>query len=713
VSIGTGINVGALNVDGVSSPSNTINILSLPAIEQYPLTFTLIQSATPMNLGGGVFNFKVGTLPPGVPSYTATINKSVDNTAVLITVTGGPITVRGNVFWNGPDGANINWSDPNNWLLPPVVGVLDTAFFNNTGMSLSPGAGSVDNIVDANITVAGLVYGQTNGFHNTVINPGVTLTVSNNGVVIPLLSGTQTDAGAAAQNYNTVSGNGALVLNCTNIGSAMVVQQCSANSGSPQHLSTLDLSALDRFNATMGRLLVGVQGFTNTIGQVAIPNITRPSCLLILAKTNVIRTTQLGAIQGPIDAANGNGSGSASIAGPAIVIGDAFGTPQLDVVQLGQTNAIFSDSITVGREKSIASLMFNPSLVAPSLYLRGASSNRVATFFVADDSHISTSTTAASGTNDLSGGTVDAMIDALVIARGESGNGNATVRGVFNMAAGTVDVNTMFVGQLVTNSASGRVIGTVNVTGGTLVVNDQLVLAQWLSGGAAARTIPTGILNVSGGGTVRAGSIQSGGGITNTIALNNATLTLTSAAGSIGTVTTPINTIAITNSILNLAIGAFPPVAASNLITSGANTINVTALPAILSVPSTNTLMQSVVPIVDSFNFTLSLPPGYTGTIGTNAGNTAIQLFLTGAPLASSHAVFTNITVQGGTNVLLSGTNGVPNSAFYVLSSTNVALPRTNWTPILTNTFNGSGNFSVGVPISANALQRFYVIQSQ
>jgi hypothetical protein len=159
--------------------------------------------------------------------------------------------------------------------------------------------------VDANITVAGLIFAETNGFHNTVINPGVTLTVSNSGVAIPLLSGTQTDAGAAAQNYNTISGAGAFVINSTNAGSAMVVQQCSANSGSPQHLSTLDLSGLNQFNATVGRLLVGVKGFTNTIGQVPLPNITRPSSLLILAKTNIIRTTQLGSIQGPIDAANG------------------------------------------------------------------------------------------------------------------------------------------------------------------------------------------------------------------------------------------------------------------------------------------------------------------------------------------------------------------------------------------------------------------------
>ena len=100
-----------------------------------------------------------------------------------------------------------------------------------------------------------------------------------------------------------------LLINTTNLGSAIVVQQCSANSGTPSIFRLWISPALGRFNATVGRLLVGVQGFTNTVGQVALPNITRPSSLLILAKTNIIRTTQIGPIQGPIDAANGNGAG--------------------------------------------------------------------------------------------------------------------------------------------------------------------------------------------------------------------------------------------------------------------------------------------------------------------------------------------------------------------------------------------------------------------
>ena len=187
VTAAAALNVGAVNLMAPPRPQTKLSVLSLPAIEVYPLTFTVLQSASPISFGGGVFNVKIGSLPPRsrlTPPASQQIRRAP---LVLLTVTGGPITVRGNVSGLAPMARNINWSDGANWLLPPVPGALDTAFFNNTGMSFSPGAGSVDNIVDAGLTVAGLTYAETNGFHNTVINAGVTLTVSNPAVDIPLL----------------------------------------------------------------------------------------------------------------------------------------------------------------------------------------------------------------------------------------------------------------------------------------------------------------------------------------------------------------------------------------------------------------------------------------------------------------------------------------------------------------------------------------------
>jgi hypothetical protein len=65
-----------------------------------------------------------------------------------------------------------------------------------------------------------------------------------------------------------------------------------------------------------------------------------------------------------------------------------------------------------------------------------------------------------------------------------------------------------------------------------------------------------------------------------------------------------------------------------------------------------------------------------------------------------------------GTNIVITGTGGSPNGTYSVLTSTNVALWLTNWTPVLTNLFNSVGNFSFTNPVSSQEPQRFYLLQS-
>ncbi|HSU52942.1 MAG TPA: hypothetical protein VLT36_02645, partial [Candidatus Dormibacteraeota bacterium] len=242
--------------------------------------------------------------------------------AASVILTFGPAGQAATLTWSGADSATTtNWSDGLNWFGNAAPAASDTAVFSTNGMSLD--SASIDNIVTANTTVAALVYAPTNGFRNTRIIPGVTLTVSNTTVTSSLLSGTQTDAGGDTTVYNTVTGPGAaLVINSTNIGSAILVQQSSGTAGA--HRSTVDLSGLDSFNATVGRILIAVQGPLNpAAGQVPIPNTVRPAGTLLLAKTNIIRTTQTGLILGGQDGGNGAGQGgAASISGPAIMLGD-------------------------------------------------------------------------------------------------------------------------------------------------------------------------------------------------------------------------------------------------------------------------------------------------------------------------------------------------------------------------------------------------------
>lgn len=65
-----------------------------------------------------------------------------------------------------------------------------------------------------------------------------------------------------------------------------------------------------------------------------------------------------------------------------------------------------------------------------------------------------------------------------------------------------------------------------------------------------------------------------------------------------------------------------------------------------------------------------------------------------------------------GANLILSGTGGVPTASYYVLSSTNLALPSAEWTPIGTSSFDNGGNFSFTNTLDPSVPQLFYLLQT-
>jgi len=221
-------------------------------------------------------------------------------------------------------------------------------------------------------------------------------------------------------------------------------------------------------------------------------------------------------------------------------------------------------------------------------------------------------------------------------------------------------------------------------------------------------------LNVAG--TVAAGAIVSGGA--SSIVVTNGTLGLTSVAGSIGTAAAPIGSMTLGNSTLNLAVGGpGAPLVTSNLtITGTSDIINVTEMPLIARVPGTVTLIQSLTPISGAYDFVLgALPTGYRATLQESTDSTAVQLKVTAAPpFPATGTRITAVSFQGATgSLVITGTNGLPNSVYYVLTSTNAALPFTNWTVFGVSTFDAKGNFSLSLPYSPGDRERFYSIESQ
>jgi fibronectin-binding autotransporter adhesin len=86
-------------------------------------------------------------------------------------------------------------------------------------------------------------------------------------------------------------------------------------------------------------------------------------------------------------------------------------------------------------------------------------------------------------------------------------------------------------------------------------------------------------------------------------------------------------------------------------------------------------------------------------------------LSITNAPIPPSPTI-TAVSLAGAT-LTLQGTNGPATEPFVVLQSTNVALALTNWVPVLTNAFDGSGNFNVSIGLTNTTPQAFFRLSAQ
>ena len=94
-------------------------------------------------------------------------------------------------------------------------------------------------------------------------------------------------------------------------------------------------------------------------------------------------------------------------------------------------------------------------------------------------------------------------------------------------------------------------------------------------------------------------------------------------------------------------------------------------------------------------------PADYTYTIDTSVQG---QVNL----IASLPRIGNILATPNG--LVMSGSGGVTNGSYYLLTSTNIAKPLSNWTRLLTNQFDDNGNFNFTNAIGTNA-QSFYRLQ--
>jgi hypothetical protein len=699
--------------------TNKINVVSLPAIASFPTIFTIITST---NTPTGTFNVGLaGALPNGAQGKV-----SLSGNSVLLTVTSGTVGTRPQVLWTGADLANdiTNWSDAMNWELPGAPGGSDNVLFNGTGSQTvselsTVGGGAadlqlqyVDNIVDANFTISSLTFTNAGSYHNTWINNGKTLNITNTASLT--VGNASLDFGGATVESVTIAGtNGTLQVNNTN--GTLYVGLGSATSGS--HQATLDMSALGTFNATVSRIAVGVGSTSEGFDE------GRETGIIYLAQTNTITVTV---------AVSGTETSDTGASDAGIDVGDNDGNPNSvsSALYLGQTNAIFSDAIAVGREKQGGIISFNPALTNPSAYIRGQNGVNPVSILGVGDAVVNGGTTSPNGNVDFSGGTVNALVSTAYIGRAPDstgGSGNST--GTLTLNGGVFNVGTMYIGLEPTNNSSKQAIGTVNVvsndTSGaaqTLIVTGSLNMG--FNGGGAS-SVASSTLNLTNG-TVLAYAIAPG---TNA----NATSININVAGGVLVVTNPVGNANAPLGTLTLASLGTPDNSYTELylpvrtnssgitvstlqidgVSTTTNIINVESVGPIGATPVELPLITyTTETLLDGTDTNLAigtLPAGYHGYLTNDWAQNMVAVVLTSA--LHPQPVFTAISVQSGTNLVASGVNGFANIPYTVLATTNLTLPFSSWTTAGTGIFGPTGSFRFTTAVSAATPQQFFMVQ--
>jgi hypothetical protein len=115
--------------------------------------------------------------------------------------------------------------------------------------------------------------------------------------------------------------------------------------------------------------------------------------------------------------------------------------------------------------------------------------------------------------------------------------------------------------------------------------------------------------------------------------------------------------------------------------------------------------------------FTLFSGASYTGTFtiqpaipGPGLAWNTDNLTVDGTLAVVSTQPIISSVVLNGADLEIGGTFGTASGQYYVLASTNVALPVASWTRLATNSFN-AGTFSFTYTITPGFPQRYFMLQ--
>lgn len=506
----------------------------------------------------------------------------------------GVSALRAQATWDaGGSATNLNWSTLLNWSTDAnVSGVAVT--FGSAGLLA---AGTTSSIVDTSLSITSLTFNyiSTTTQHTLQINSGATLTET--GAFTLGYAGTGTTK-------LTVTGAGSWVINAAS--SNFTVANTSSSVGSTTNTLTLDMSGLSTFSATVSQFNLGT-----------------------------------GNDQGPFQVSLAK---SSTITAATMRIGGAAGTGTTtgSNLLLGQTTVINAGTIMLATGRTSATMKFQTGLTSPTLKIRDQAGTGRANLIIGSNAattvyaSVQGGSSSPSGVLDLTGGTVDFLLNDLVLGlaqTADNGNGVGYGLGTMTFNSGTIDATNVVLGRTMdisSTSATSNTAGTnatathatLNMQGGTLLAGTIVIAENQdssanntstsgtytrnpnskgvfnLSGGAATVTgdvvlgthtsatpgsgYADATLNITGGSLTVGGNLTEGatGNNVSTLVLNGGTLDLTAGYINVDTFTAQSGTLKNVLEIYNgaLTVGAWTKSGTGTLILDGSNTFSAATL---------------------------------------------------------------------------------------------------------------------------------------